>query len=131
MALAALLARAAEGDALIDDDALFHFRRLADDDAHAVVDEDAWGDLRGGVNLDARQKLCKLRRPAREKTQVHLIEAVCKAVPRERVHARIGEPDLKLVACGGVVALRRLDILPQSRKKHIPLLLFVFRCYKC
>ena len=111
MAFALFLARAAQRHALIDDDALFHFRRLADHDARAVVDEHARRDLGRGMDLDARQELGKLRRHAREQLQVHPIQTVRPAVPGERVHARIGQPDLKFVARGRVVFLCRGNVL--------------------
>ena len=53
MALASLLAGAAQRHALVEHHVVADLGRLADDDAHAVVDEEALADLRAGVNLDA------------------------------------------------------------------------------
>ena len=52
MALAGLLAGAAERDALVERDVVADDRRLADDDAHAVVDEEAVAD--GGARDGSR-----------------------------------------------------------------------------
>ena len=111
MALALFLARAAQRHPLIDDDAFLHFRGLADDDAHAVIDEHPRRDLCGRMDLDARQKLGKLRRHARKQLQADAVQEVRPPVPGERMHPRIGEQDLKLIARGGVVLLRRGDVL--------------------
>jgi hypothetical protein len=40
--------------ALVDGAVVADFGRLADDDAHAVVDEDAPANLHSRMNLDAR-----------------------------------------------------------------------------
>src|SRR6185295_15314572 len=53
VALAGLLARAAERDALVHRHVLADLGRLPDHDAHAVVDEEARADGRAGVDLDA------------------------------------------------------------------------------
>ena len=102
--LALVLARAAQGDALVDDDAGRDFCRFADDDAHAVIDEHAPLDLGRGVDLDARHEFCKLGNHACKQFQVHLIQSVGKAVHGQGVNARIGEKDFKFIACGRIVA---------------------------
>src|SRR5262245_53646190 len=61
MALAALLARAAERHALVERDPIADFARLADHHAHAVVDEEAPADRRAGMDLDAGEKAADLR----------------------------------------------------------------------
>ena len=55
MALAALEAGAAEGDALVDRHAVADLGRLADDDAGSVVDEEVAADPRAGMDLDPGQ----------------------------------------------------------------------------
>ena len=62
--LAALLAGAAQGYALVHRDIVPDDRRFADDHAHAVVDEQSPADGRAGVNLDPGQKAANVRRPA-------------------------------------------------------------------
>ena len=53
MALAGVLAGAAQGHAVVDGAVVADLRRLAEDDAQAVVHEQALADLRAGVDLDA------------------------------------------------------------------------------
>src|SRR6185437_16473621 len=52
VAVAALLAGATERHLLEDLDVVADHRRLADDDAGAVVDEDAGADRHGGMDVD-------------------------------------------------------------------------------
>jgi hypothetical protein len=44
--------------------------RLADDDAHAVVDEKAPADARAGMNLDAGQEPRQIAHQARQPAQL-------------------------------------------------------------
>ena len=60
MALAVLLAGAAQRDALVQQHVVADLRGLADHHAHAVIDEEAAADARAGMNLDARQSARKL-----------------------------------------------------------------------
>ena len=56
MTLAVREARSAERHALIDRAAVADFGGLADHDAHAVIDEDAFADLRARMDLDPVKK---------------------------------------------------------------------------
>ena len=56
MPLAALVAGTAQRYALIHQHVVANFRRFANDDSHAVVDEEAPADGRAGMNFDARQE---------------------------------------------------------------------------
>src|SRR5690242_2100635 len=51
--LTAIERRAAERHALVNRAAVADLRRLADNDAHAVIDEHARANLRAGMDLDA------------------------------------------------------------------------------
>ena len=64
VALAALVSRAAECDALVQHAIIADDGGLPDDDSHGVVDEQATPDLRGGMNLDAGEKPGDLRENA-------------------------------------------------------------------
>ena len=55
MPVAALRARAAERDSVQHGDVVAHHRRLADDDAGAVVDEDTLADPGGRMDVDLEQ----------------------------------------------------------------------------
>jgi len=72
MALHAFAAGSAERNALVERYVLPEFRRLANDDSHSVVDEQAGADSRSRMDLDTGapandgcQKRGKMRRPAR------------------------------------------------------------------
>ena len=53
VALLPLRAGAAEGDALVEVAVVADLRRFADDDAHAVIDEETLADRGAGVDLNA------------------------------------------------------------------------------
>ena len=55
-----------EGDAVVDGAVVTDLGGLADDDAHAVVDEQALADLRAGMDLDTGHMPRKLRKRTRE-----------------------------------------------------------------
>ena len=61
VALAGLVAGAAECDALVEHTVVAHNGGLANDDAHGVVDKKVLADLRGGVNLNAGDMAGNLR----------------------------------------------------------------------
>src|SRR4029450_5217131 len=65
MAFLALQARPAEGHALQQRDVLTDLGGLADDDPHAVIDEEAGAELRGWMDLDARDEPRDVRQEAR------------------------------------------------------------------
>lgn len=67
MALAGVLAGAAEGHAVVDGAVVADLCRLTKDDAHAVVDEQALADLCAGVDLDAGLMPAPLADPAARK----------------------------------------------------------------
>lgn len=55
MALAGILAGAAQGNAVVDGAVITDFCRFAEHDAHTVVNEQSVADLGTGVDLDAGQ----------------------------------------------------------------------------
>ena len=67
VALASLVAGAAQGYALVEDAVVTHDGSFANDDAHSVVDKEVLADLRGRVNLDAGDMAGELREHAGER----------------------------------------------------------------
>src|SRR6516165_4787367 len=66
MALAMLAARAAESHLMVDIDIIAYLRRLTDDHAHAMVDDEAPAEFRAGVNFYTGEKTPDMRdEPAR------------------------------------------------------------------
>ena len=100
--MAVARAERAERHALIELDVVADDRRLADDDAGAVVDEEIFADLRAGVDVNAGRTVGILAHDARDERNLALVELVRYAVDEDRVQAGVGEDDLLLAAGGGV-----------------------------
>ena len=110
MALAALLARAAEGHALKERHVIADLSGLADDHTHAVVNEQARTDGCAGMDLDTGKEPGKLRQGARDKGNAFLPEPMGKPVEQERVNSRVREGDLDPARCGGIHGKGRLEV---------------------
>ena len=120
MALARVLARAAQGHALIEHAPVAHFRGLADDDSAAVVDHDALAQLRRGVYLHPRaparvvgDELCK-----RHKT--FEIGAVGDAIGGKRLISRISVLHRPLRGGGGILVHHRVQVRAFSLADLLP-----------
>mmetsp|Transcript_39169 Transcript_39169/g.91926 ORF Transcript_39169/g.91926 Transcript_39169/m.91926 type:complete len:325 (-) Transcript_39169:72-1046(-) len=95
MALGALGQRGAtQSHALVDGAALTDFGHLADDDAHAVVDEDPAADARPRVDLDAGQKAAPVRQPTRQPLVAMVPQPVRAAVEHQRMQAGVARQHL-------------------------------------
>ena len=75
---------------------------LADDDAHAVVDDQALADGGAGVDLNARAPAAGLGDPAGEQLQVVLIAPVGLAVAAGGFQSGIEQQHLQRSTGGGV-----------------------------
>ena len=95
-------AGAAERDALIDEHVVANLGGLADDDAHAVVDEQAPPDFCAGMNLDSGEQTRKLADHASEQLGVALPEPMRAAMEPDCVQTRVGEHDFERGARRGV-----------------------------
>ncbi len=72
----------AKRDRLIDPHAFADDGRLADDDAGAVIDEEAAADLRARMNVDAGLRMRELRDDARNDGRTEQMQRVRDAVMR-------------------------------------------------
>ena len=115
MALLAAGRGAAEGDALVEVAVVADHGRLADDDAHAVVDEQPPPDLGARVDLDAGQEPAEVRDQPRQRDPAAHREAVRQAVDDEGVDAGVGEQDFERGARGRVAVFSDLDVFPEAR----------------
>jgi hypothetical protein len=104
MPLGAMKARAAECHTLQDVAVVADLRRLADDNAHAVVDEQAFAYRRAGMDLDARDEAAEVGDRAGDDGQAGLVKSVRHAVQLAGVEAGIRKHDFDSAA-GGRVAL--------------------------
>src|ERR1700694_1627904 len=102
MALAVLQARAAQCHALIKSAVTTDLRRLAENHAHAMIDEDARGDARAGVNLDAGKEAHDIREHAWDERDSPTVQRVDKAVREHRVKAGICQQYFEPVDRSGV-----------------------------
>src|SRR5882724_1983388 len=116
-------AGAAEGHALEQGHVLADLRRLADDDAHAVVDEEAPPQLGRGMDLDPGEEATQVGHEAGEGIPARVPEAMRHAVNPDRVDARIGQHHLELRARGGVTLHHRLHVVFHPLEHRLTLLL--------
>ena len=94
VALAGGEAGAAERDALVERDVVADLRRLADHDAHPVVDEEALADLRRRVDLDPGERARDRRDQPRQQRHARRRTARARRGGRAGVHARPDGEDL-------------------------------------
>ncbi len=116
VALAVVLARAAQGHAVVDQAVIPHLGGLADDDAHAVVDDQAASDLGPGVDLDARPETAPLGHAPGQKPPVFTVEPVGHPVIQHRVDALVQQQNFQLGPGGGVPPLIGLQRLVEHFK---------------
>jgi hypothetical protein len=115
MPLGALLELgAAERDALVDGAVVADLRRLADDDTHAVVDEDTPADLRAGVDLDAGEETRQMRGDAAEPRKAGEPASTRPAVHEDRMQARITGQHLPSPARSGVALTDAGDVFSEA-----------------
>ena len=85
-------------------------RRLADDDACAMVDHEILADGRTGVDIDSRLAMGELRHDAWDDWHLHLIQHVRKAINGNCIEPRIGKDDLVGTLCRRIAIKNRGDI---------------------
>ena len=105
----------AQRHALIQLDVAADDRRLADDDAGAVVDEEPRADLGAGVDIDTGAAVGVLRHDAGDHGNLPQVQLVGDAVDEDGEQAGVGEDDLLPVGGGGVAVKRGLDV----RQQHL------------
>ena len=101
---------AAEGDALVEHDVVADLGGLADDDAHAVIDEQPFADPSGWVDLDAGQRPVQVRDDACEQVLAPLVEAVGDPVDLAGMKSGVAEDDFEIASGGRVTLARGLDV---------------------
>src|SRR6202020_1873465 len=100
VALPAREAGASEGYSLIDRAAVADLCRLADDDAGAVIDEDAAADRCVRMDLDRREKARDVGEEARKQGHAGAVQRVDEPMRDERMESGIGEHDVEPTARG-------------------------------
>ena len=111
MALADILARAAERYALIEQAVVPDLGGFADHDAGSVVNDQPPANGRAGMDLDSRPHLRPLRDRAGDEKAAPQVKPVRDPVVDGRVQAVIQQHDLNGRPCGRVIFLICPDIL--------------------
>ena len=117
MALAGVLAGAAQGHAVVDGAVVADLAGLTEHDAHAVVDEQAPADGSTGVDLDAGAAASVLADPPGQKEPLVLVQPVRNAVIDQNMKTGVQQNDLQHAACGGVLALDVPCIFQQTHEE--------------
>lgn len=122
MALTAVLAGHAQGDALVQQAVVADDGGAADDHAHAVVDGEVTTDRRGGVDVRGKPPVRALGHKQRELVHAVLPQPVVRAVRPHDVRASGEEHDVRERLCRGVAGKCRLRVLTHLGEKGRALL---------
>src|SRR5262245_49917765 len=87
-------AQCAECHTLIELDVPTDFRRLANHDARAVIDEKVIADLRARMDVDAGAAVSPLGHHAGNERNIEVMQHVSQSVDRDRFQSRIAEDHL-------------------------------------
>ena len=112
MALAGILAGAAQGNALIQRAAIAYLCRFADDDAGAMINKNIVPDDGAGVDLDTGKKPGELADKTRQEKAVVPVQPVRRSVPKQRVYAGVHQQYFKAGTGSGVALTHRRYVLP-------------------
>src|SRR5690606_25102466 len=99
---------------VVEHDVVAELGGLADDDAHAVIDEETPADGRPRVDLDARDEPGPLRDGAPQEVPAPPPQAIGDAVPPDGVNTRIQPEDLGIAARRRVTQARRGQVLADA-----------------
>ena len=114
VALTALLARAAQGDALVEQAAVAHHGRFANHHAHAVVDEHALADARPGMDFNAGDQSPQLGHQPGDQRQACRPEAMAEPVQAKGMQPGIAEQDLQHAPGSGIAVANDGDVRAQA-----------------
>ncbi len=110
----------AQRHALIQPYPVTHYGRLADDNAGAMIDEEAAPDRCPGMNVDTRTRMGNFGDDAGDQRRAQIIEAMGEPMMDDRQHRWIADQHLIHAARGGIAQKRRFHIgieqLPQARQ---------------
>src|SRR5215472_9039049 len=119
-----LVAGAAEGHSLEQAHVPADLRRLTDDHAHAVVDEEPGAQLGRGMDLDAREETAEVRQPACGGRPSRPPQGVRDAMDPDGVDAGIAQHDLEGGARSRIALQHGSDILAHRFEHGAPSLPF-------
>ena len=119
VALAGILAGAAQGNAVVDGAVITDFCRFAEHDAHTVVNEQPVADLGTGVNLDAGQVAGQLADEARQEETLVTVQKMCNFVRYQHMETGVQNDDLRHIACGRVLVPDVFCVCPKSHPTYL------------
>src|SRR5574340_888006 len=120
MPLAVLLAGAAESHTLVERHIVADDGRLAYDDAHAVIDEEAIADHRAGMDLDPRTCAHALADVAGKPCVARAMQPMRDPMPPDRPEAGVVGECRPGGRTGRVALLDCRDVCPEARHHHRP-----------
>ena len=109
--LAGVLTGTAEGDTLVERTVVADLRRFTDDDACAVVDEEALADGRTGVDLNAGDRACCLADGACGEEVPFFVQSVRYLVCQYCMQTGVEQQHFKVRGCCGVALLDNTDFV--------------------
>ena len=119
MALAGILAGAAQGNAVVDGAVITDFCRFAEHDAHTVVNEQPVADLGTGVDLDAGQVAGQLADEARQEETLVTVQKMCNFVRYQHMETGVQNDDLRHIACSRVLVPDVFCVCPKSHPTYL------------
>ena len=102
----------AQGNSLVDGAVIAHNGGLSNDNAAAVVDQNAVSELRARMDLDQGEKARDLSDQACDKEHVMFIKPVCKPVPDQGMNTLVQQKYLQCASCSRIALLHSLYIRP-------------------
>ena len=118
MTLAGVVTGTAERYTVVNRAVVANLSGFTDNDAHAVVNKQAFADLCARVDLNTGHMPRKLRQRTREEKVLVLIEPVCLAVVKQSMEALIEEDDLERGARRRVAVADRTSVVEQALEDH-------------
>ena len=111
MAFAFFLTRPAEGHALIEGNVVADDRRFSDDNAHAMVNEQAFANLGAGMDLDAREEAGNGGNDAGRDKPLMLVEEVGQAMGPDGMKAGIAKQDFQRILSSWIAVLDDANVV--------------------
>ena len=116
--LAGVVTGTAERYTVVNRAVVANLSGFTDNNAHAVVNKQAFANLGARVNLNTGHMPRKLRKRTREEKVLVLIEPVCLAVVKQSMEALIEEDDLERGARRRVAVADRASVVEQALEDH-------------
>jgi hypothetical protein len=117
MTFAFFLAGAAQRDTLVNQAVVADLGSLADDNTHAMVDEEPAADCRAGMDLDSRKETADLRDDTRQNRYAGFAKTMRKPVREDGVNSGVTEEDFEGALGSRILSKDRLDLFPE-RLEH-------------